>query len=86
MMKTSDKIQHRFSQSAHRYDRFSSMHRGIADQLLACVIKGPTPSALLDVGCGTGYLTVKFKEHYPQSKIIGLDFAQGMLDVARANR
>jgi len=79
-----NKIQDKFSQSAHRYDRFSGMHRGIADQLLACVIKEPIPLALLDVGCGTGYLTVKLKEQYPKAKIVGIDFAQGMLDVARA--
>jgi len=84
MSGTINKIQRGFSQSAHRYDRFSSMHRGIADQLLVCILKEQVPSSLLDVGCGTGYLTVKLKERYPQSKIIGLDLAQGMLDVARS--
>jgi 16S rRNA G1207 methylase RsmC len=42
--------------------------REIADKLFAQAIKGPTPSAFLDVGCGTGYLTVKLKGHFPQSK------------------
>jgi len=76
------KIQSRFSNSARRYDRFSGLHRGIADQLFDSVNKGPAPSALLDVGCGTGYLTVKLKEKYPSCRVIGLDFAQGMLEVA----
>ena len=78
-----NKIQRGFSKSAKSYDLFSSLHREIADRLLAQVIKEPMPSALLDVGCGTGYLTVKAKEYFPQSKIIGLDFAQGMLEEAR---
>jgi malonyl-CoA O-methyltransferase len=84
MQHTLNKIQRGFSESAKSYDRFSGLHRGIADALLAQVIKQPAPSALLDVGCGTGYLTVRLKEHWPQSKIIGLDFAQGMLNIARS--
>jgi len=77
-----NKIQRGFSESAKGYDLFSGLHREIADRLFAQVIEGPAPSALLDVGCGTGYLTVRLKEHWPQSKIVGLDPAPGMLEVA----
>jgi len=79
----SNKIQRGFSRSAKSYDRYSGLHREIADKLLAQVAREPKPWAILDVGCGTGYLTVKLKELFPQSKIIGLDFAKGMLEVAR---
>jgi malonyl-CoA O-methyltransferase len=81
-----NKIQRGFSHSARQYDRFCGLHRAIADKLVAQVAKEPKPSVLLDVGCGTGYLTVKLKEHFPQSKVIGLDFAQEMLNVARSKR
>lgn len=77
------KIQRGFSASAGSYDLFCGLHRGIADKLFAQVIREPAPSALLDVGCGTGYLTVRLKERFPQSKIVGLDFSPGMLEVAR---
>ena len=77
------KIRRKFSESAWQYDLFSSLHREIADKLLAQVIQEATPSTLLDVGCGTGYLTGKLKERFRSSQIIGLDFAQGMLEVAR---
>jgi malonyl-CoA O-methyltransferase len=77
-----NKIQLGFSRSAKSYDLFTGLHREIADKLFAQVIKERAPSALLDVGCGTGYLTVKIKDHFPQSKIIGLDFSLGMLEVA----
>lgn len=83
MPQTLNKIQRGFSRSAGSYDRFSSLHREIADKLLAQVIREDNPSAILDVGCGTGYLTVRLKEHFPQSRIIGLDFAPGMLEIAR---
>ncbi len=79
-----NKIQQKFSASAKNYDRFSSLHREIADKLLARVIKEPVPSAFLDVGCGTGYFTALLKGNFPQSNIVGLDFAQGMIDAARA--
>jgi malonyl-CoA O-methyltransferase len=84
MLQTANKkIQQRFSESAKRYDLLTSLHREIADKLFEQVINGPMPSALLDVGCGTGYLTVKLKEHFPNSQMIGLDFSPGMLEVAR---
>jgi malonyl-CoA O-methyltransferase len=81
-----NKIQRGFSESAKTYDLFSSLHRGIADKLFAQVAREHAPSVLLDVGCGTGYLTGRLKNHFPQSKIIGLDFAQGMLEVARSKQ
>jgi malonyl-CoA O-methyltransferase len=76
------KIRRGFSGSAGQYDRYSSLHREIADRLFAEVIKRPQPSSLLDVGCGTGYLTVRLKNHFPQSRIVGLDFAKGMIEAA----
>jgi malonyl-CoA O-methyltransferase len=76
------KIRRGFSGSARSYDLYSSMHRQIADKLLAQVIKGAQPATVLDVGCGTGYMTGKLRDHFPYARIIGLDFAQGMLDVA----
>ena len=76
------KIQRGFSESAKAYDLFSGLHREIADKLFAQVIREHAPSALLDVGCGTGYLTGKLKDRFPQSTIIGLDFSPGMLKAA----
>lgn len=81
-----DKIRRGFSASARQYDLYSNLHRGIADKLWARVTKEPKPSALLDVGCGTGYLTGMLKDHYPQSKVIGLDFAKEMIAVAHSKR
>jgi len=78
-----NKIQYGFSQAARQYDRFSGLHRDIADKLLAGVLQEASPSAALDVGCGTGYLTGRIKERFFQANVVGLDFAKGMLEVAR---
>ncbi len=78
------KVQRGFSESARSYDLNCGLHREIGDKLLVQVLNGPKPSAILDVGCGTGYLTIMLKEHFPKAKIIGLDFSPGMLEVARS--
>jgi malonyl-CoA O-methyltransferase len=77
-----NKIQRGFSESAKNYDLYTGLHREIADRLFLQVAREPDPSALLDVGCGTGYLTIRLREHFTQSKIIGLDFSPGMLEAA----
>ena len=78
------KTQQRFHDSAGRYDLFASLHRGIADKLLIQVSSAAAPLSILDVGCGTGYLTGLLKKRFPQSRIMGFDFAQGMLKQAAA--
>ena len=78
------KIQRSFSKAARQYDLLTSLQRSIADELFKRVAQSPEPRSMLDVGCGTGYLTNRLKAHWPQARVVGLDFAQGMLDVARA--
>ena len=73
-----NKIQRGFNGSAKKYDLYSQLHRNIADKLLANVIKGPVPTSVLDVGCGTGYLTAKLKAHFPSAQIVGIDEKVGV--------
>ncbi|OPZ58909.1 MAG: Demethylmenaquinone methyltransferase [Deltaproteobacteria bacterium ADurb.Bin510] len=40
----------------------------------------------LDLGCGTGTLTVRLAARLPQGRVIGIDAAARMIDVARAKR
>ncbi len=42
----------------------------------------PQDLPLLDVGCGTGEIAFFFTAHFP--KVIGVDVAQGAIDIARA--
>jgi len=79
-----NKIQQGFSRAAKSYDLHTGLHRAIADKVFLQVVKGPAPSALLDVGCGTGYLTARLKDHFLQSKVIGLDLSPGMIEAARS--
>jgi ubiquinone/menaquinone biosynthesis C-methylase UbiE len=39
---------------------------------------------ILDVGCGTGTLTVLLKQTHPEADVVGLDGSEGILDIARS--
>jgi demethylmenaquinone methyltransferase/2-methoxy-6-polyprenyl-1,4-benzoquinol methylase len=45
--------------------------------------KIPKCSSILDLACGTGILTFKITEKFPDSKITGVDITKEYLDVAR---
>jgi malonyl-CoA O-methyltransferase len=41
------------------------------------------PALILDAGCGTGEALVELTARYPDATIVGLDFAQAMIEAAR---
>ena len=45
--------------------------------------KGNTPNTVLDVGCGTGRLLRKARKYWPETQLIGVDPADGMIENAR---
>ena len=47
----------------------------------ACIEKG---HRVLDLGCGTGTLTLLIKSHHPKAGVIGLDADPKVLEIARA--
>lgn len=40
-------------------------------------------AAILDIGCGTGYLAFKLAKHFPGAQVLGIDIAPGMVEVAK---
>ena len=40
---------------------------------------------ILDVGCGNGFSTIKFAEKFTQSKFIGIDYSDQMINFAHKN-
>lgn len=73
-----------FSRAASRYDSVAHVQRQVGQAMLAVLAAQPaTFNAALDIGCGTGALTMAlapFAQH-----ITALDLAPGMLNVARRN-
>lgn len=74
-----------FGQSAATYDEYALVQKDMARDLLA-KIKSTRPAfdRILEIGCGTGFLTELLAREYPQARIIALDIAPEML--ARAKK
>ncbi len=79
-------IQKSFSQAAKQYDELSQVHQKYALRMVEEIsVLNANLSNVLDVGCGTGYLSSKLKARFPRAKITGLDFASGMITQAQEN-
>lgn len=71
-----------FSRAARTYDDHALLQRTVCDRLAAIVSPYlSTDSAIVDVGCGTGY----FAQVNPFPKLIQLDSAEGMAQAARGH-
>ena len=76
-----------FSSSATSYDSHAALQREIAWQLLEWAwprleLNGNAPGGVLDIGCGTGYLTGFLLERLPGAHCVAVDMAGGMLAMA----
>ncbi|MBU1616491.1 MAG: methyltransferase domain-containing protein, partial [Candidatus Margulisbacteria bacterium] len=71
-----------FSRGASLYDDQAFLQKELSDQLLAMLVDC-SPTRILDLGCGTGYLTGLLAERYPLALVVGIDIAPGMIDAAR---
>jgi ubiquinone/menaquinone biosynthesis C-methylase UbiE len=40
------------------------------------------PARIVDLGCGTGQLTLRLTERFPGAQVVGLDYSAGMLAAA----
>src|SRR5215475_6366867 len=55
-------------------------------QIAIEVLPFPRTAALraIDLGIGTGYFTERFLNHFPNSRVLGIDGAQAMIELAKA--
>ncbi|MBW1985986.1 MAG: malonyl-ACP O-methyltransferase BioC [Deltaproteobacteria bacterium] len=65
-----------FGRQASRYDQYSQVQRYMADQLLGYLQNMPRLwSRILEIGCGTGYLTRLLRQAFPKAHLTALDLA-----------
>jgi malonyl-CoA O-methyltransferase len=75
-----------FSKVANSYDNFAFIEQEIGNRLLQRLeyinIK---PQYILDLGCGSGYLSNRLQQLFPNATIIGLDLSFEMVKFASLN-
>ena len=75
----------RFAALTRFYDpavRLTTRERRVKQALLDAA-EIASDATILDVGCGTGTLTVSIKQQYPDARVIGLDLDPAILKMAR---
>lgn len=76
-------IQRRFTHSAHSYDDNAALQAIVAENL-ANLIGQSTPETILEIGCGTGLLTLPLLKKFPESRFTITDSSDQMLARTKA--
>lgn len=79
------KVKQSFSHAANHYDEIAVLQKNVGLDLLSRFDVGYSKS-LLDLGCGTGFLTQELIKKGGAQEIIAVDLALSMLKVARGKR
>lgn len=79
-------IHHSFNKAAESYESAAFFQRHTAKKLLAHLrqkLGDRQPRRILEVGCGTGFLTQLLREEWPEADILATDIAPHMLEQAQ---
>jgi len=80
-----EKLKRRFSRNAKQYDQYAYVQKIMGDHLVKHIQNKHSINSILEVGCGTGYVTRKLVELFPSAHITALDIAPGMIEHSRNN-
>ncbi|MBF8983706.1 malonyl-ACP O-methyltransferase BioC [Lutibacter sp. B2] len=78
-----DKVKRRFSRNAKQYDNYAMVQKSMGDILIEN-IKGNHFKNILEIGCGTGYVTRALMENFEDAKITAVDIAAGMIEQTKS--
>ncbi len=78
------KVRRNFDRAARTYDAAAVLQQEVAHRMLERFdfIK-QQPQSILDIGCGTGQLSLGLMARFNKAKITALDIAPGMLEVLK---
>lgn len=78
-------IARQFSRAAYRYQSVAEVQTLMAQRLLELIPQQALyPQRVIDLGCGSGYLTGQLYKQFPGVDIVALDIAEGMLSACAA--
>ena len=76
-------IRRNFARRVRSYDRHAGMQRRMAHGLVAVVGVIGRARRILEIGCGTGYLTQLLRQANPEAQLIALDLDASLVETAR---
>jgi malonyl-CoA O-methyltransferase len=77
------KIAKAFSKAASVYDEVAILQQEVGNKLLDLLNTTKNqPATILDLGSGTGKMTLKLASLFPKAKVLGIDIATNMLQFA----
>ncbi|MCE9616418.1 MAG: class I SAM-dependent methyltransferase [Lentisphaerae bacterium] len=68
---------------APRHSCWQVRTRAMVIEALRAATADHVPETVLDVGCGRGDFTRRLKAEFPAARVLGVDFSEPMLDLAR---
>lgn len=82
MLSTKQKIIKNFAKRALSYTAAADIQASVAEQL-AAKVRHMQPQTILEVGCGTGLLSQRLIQLFPQASLLLTDAASAMLEQCR---
>ncbi|SMO48463.1 malonyl-ACP O-methyltransferase BioC [Melghirimyces algeriensis] len=77
-------VSQRFSRAVNTYDQYADVQRAMADELVSWGTDNRSHvSRILEIGCGTGYLTGLLLDAFPEADIMAVDLSAEMVLAAR---
>jgi malonyl-CoA O-methyltransferase len=79
-----NRLGHNFNRQAAGYDQHAAVQQRLAQRLIHSLPALPRPPArILEIGCGTGYLTALLSRAFPAAHLTALDLAPAAVQAAR---
>lgn len=79
------KIRRSFASAAQTYDSLAGLQRQAGLELLRRFPPKQRGDCVLDLGCGTGFLSRELRNYHVEERLIALDIALPMLQASRLN-
>ena len=76
----------KFGNAAEQYHQEAKIQNKVAEGLISSLLPWRDllpPGPILEIGCGTGFLTKKLIKHFPDKEFVVSDISPGMLDFCK---
>ncbi|EJQ98606.1 biotin biosynthesis protein BioC [Bacillus cereus MC67] len=82
-------LQKRFNGTAVSYDQYANVQKKMVHSLLSILKRRYSETSsirILELGCGTGYVTEQLSKLFPKAQITAVDFAESMITIAKTRQ